>query len=244
MSGAPAAALFDTRGLCKCFRQGAGREVRALQDVSLTVAARSFTALTGPSGCGKTTLLAVLGALERPTSGQVLFRGRDLGTCSDAELARARRRMGFVFQDFSLIPGLSVWENVTYPLIPRGVRRAQRHARARGLLNRLGLGDRLLARPGDLSGGEQQRVALARALAGEPEVLLADEPTSNLDPEAGQTVLAILQEVHATGRTVVLASHDALAVGLATCTYELDKGRISRAAEAPTQAGVGPREEG
>src|SRR5215212_5924304 len=116
---------LETRALCKVFRQGTRAEVRALHDVSLTVARGSFTVLTGPSGSGKTTLLALLGALERPTRGQVLFDDRDLGPLSDVELARVRRRVGFVFQDFSLIPSLPVWENITYPLIPRGVPRPE-----------------------------------------------------------------------------------------------------------------------
>ncbi|MBX9625505.1 MAG: ATP-binding cassette domain-containing protein, partial [Gemmataceae bacterium] len=122
-----------------------------------------MAALTGPSGSGKTTLLALLGALERPTEGQVFFEGRDLGRCSDLELARTRRRLGFVFQDAALIPGLSVAENVAYPLIPRGVAASERAARAEAVLARLGLGDRLRSRPLELSGGQQQRVALARA---------------------------------------------------------------------------------
>jgi putative ABC transport system ATP-binding protein len=134
--------------------------------------------------------------------------------------------MGFVFQDFSLIPALALWENITYPLIPRGISRAARQARARSLLSRFALEDKMLARPIHLSGGEQQRVALARALAAEPEVLLADEPTSNLDPEASRTVLSILQELHAEGRTIVLASHEPAVVGLATQVYELQGGRL------------------
>jgi putative ABC transport system ATP-binding protein len=223
---AEANVILETRNVCKHFRRGAALEVRALQDVSLTIAQGSFTALTGPSGSGKTTLLALLGALERPSSGQVVFLGRDLSAFSDVALARARRRMGFVFQDFSLIPGLSVWDNVTYPLIPQGVPRAARFARAQSLLGRFSLEGRLLARPRELSGGEQQRVALARALAGQPEVLLADEPTSNLDPEASRIVLATLRELHAEGRTIVLASHEPRVVELATQVYELEGGRL------------------
>jgi len=184
--------------------------------------------LTGPSGSGKTTLLALLGALERPSSGQVFFQGRDLGGFSDVALARVRRRLGFVFQDFSLIPGLTVWENITYPLIPRGISSSVRYHRAGELLARFGLGDKIHARPRELSGGEQQRVALARALAAQPEVLLADEPTSNLDPEAGRTVLTALQQLHAEGRTVVLSSHDPRVVGVANRFYELEGGRLKK----------------
>jgi putative ABC transport system ATP-binding protein len=223
---ATAAVLLEARNVSKHYRPGTAREVRALHDVSVTVPKGSFTALTGPSGCGKTTLLALLGALERPTAGQIVFQGRDLSGLSDAALARLRRRLGFVFQDFCLIPGLSVGDNVTYPLIPRGVSRAARQELARELLARFALEDKFDARPGDLSGGEQQRVALARALAGRPEVLLADEPTSNLDMQAGRLVLATLQELHTDGHTIVLASHDPAAVALAGRVYDLERGRL------------------
>jgi putative ABC transport system ATP-binding protein len=136
--------------------------------------------------------------------------------------------MGFVFQDFSLISALPVWENVAYPLIPRGLSYAARHARACTFLARFGLADRLSADPNELSGGEQQRVALARALVGEPELVLADEPTSNLDAGAAQFVFAALREVHAEGRTVILASHDPAAAALATHVYRLDSGKLVR----------------
>jgi ABC-type lipoprotein export system ATPase subunit len=218
--------LLEARQLCKFFRAGSTAEVRAVQDVSLDVPAGSFTLLTGPSGSGKSTLLALLGGLERPTRGQVLFAGRDLGACSDVELARLRRRLGFVFQDFGLIPGLPAWENVTYPLIPRGVGRAERYRLARELLARFSLADKLASRPRELSGGEQQRVAVARALAGGPEVVLADEPTSNLDAEAGRAVIALLQQAHGDGKTVVASSHDPRLADLATGVYELEGGRL------------------
>jgi putative ABC transport system ATP-binding protein len=158
-----------------------------------------------------------------------LFAGRDLGGCSGVELARLRRRMGFVFQDFALIPGLPVWENITYPLIPCGVARAERYRLARELLERFGVADKLTARPRELSGGEQQRVAVARALAGQPELIMADEPTSNLDEEAGRAVIALLQQAHAEGKTVVASSHDPRLVALATRVYELQAGRLRAA---------------
>lgn len=218
--------ILEAQDVCKHYRKGTAQEVRALDGVSLTIERGEFVALRGASGSGKTTLLALLGALERPTSGRVLFTGRDLATFSDTGLARARRRMGFVFQDFSMIPALSVWENVTTPLVPRGVSRAERYTRAQTLLARFGVEDKANARPGELSGGEQQRVALARALAGEPELLLADEPTSNLDPEAGRCVLAYLKELHADGRTVVVASHELAVLDLAGTVYELERGRL------------------
>jgi putative ABC transport system ATP-binding protein len=218
--------VLEARAVGKVYRAGSRAEVRALDDVSLAVPAGSWVAATGPSGSGKTTLLALLGALDWPSRGEVLFRGRSLAGCSGHELGRVRRRLGFVFQNAGLIPGLPAWENVAYPLVPRGVSRAERRARAEALLTRLGLIERLTALPEELSGGEQQRVAVARALAGEPEVLLADEPTSNLDPAAAEGLVALLREVHARGTTVFVASHDPRLVAVATRVYELVGGRL------------------
>jgi putative ABC transport system ATP-binding protein len=218
--------LFETCGLCKYYGNGSRSEVRALDEVSLGIEQGSLTVVTGPSGSGKTTLLALLGALERPTRGQVFFDARSLTDCSDVALARARRRMGFVFQDFALIPNLTAEENITYPLIPRGVPRAERRRRARAMLARFAMEDKGAVRARGLSGGEQQRVAIARVLAGCPEVVLADEPTSNFDDEASQVLLAIFRELHAEGKTVVLSSHDAAVVALATRVYRLQGGRL------------------
>jgi len=218
--------LFETRALCKYYHAGSRHEVRAVEDVSLSIERGSFTVVKGPSGSGKTTLLALLGALERPTRGQVLFDGQNLGDCSGMELARVRRRLGFVFQDFALIPNLSAEENITYPLIPRGIVRTERRQRARELLARFGMEAKLTTRAGSLSGGEQQRVAVARALAGQPEAVLADEPTSNLDPAMGQTLLAILRGLHGEGTTIVVSSHDPQVIPLATCVHELQGGNL------------------
>ncbi len=218
--------LFETRGLCKYYRGGSRSEVRALDEVSLGIERGGLTVVTGPSGSGKSTLLALLGALERPTRGNVFFDAKDLTAGSDVALARARRRMGFVFQDFALIPNLTAEDNIVYPLIPRGVPRAERLKRARAALARMGMEEKLTMRARELSGGEQQRVAIARALAGEPEVVLADEPTSNLDAEAAQTLLAIFQELHAQEKTLVLSSHDPAVLALATRVYELRKGKL------------------
>jgi putative ABC transport system ATP-binding protein len=218
--------LLETQAVSRYYRAGTRSEVRALHEVSLAIEPGQFVLLTGPSGSGKTTLLALLGALDRPTHGQVHFEGRNLSGCSDAELARVRRRVGFVFQGFSLLPGLPAWENVTYPLIARGVPRGRRRQRAADLLGELGLAEKIEARPGELSGGEQQRVAVARALAGEPAVLLADEPTSNLDATAGLALLAILASLHRQGMTLVLSSHDPTVLPLATVVCELEAGRL------------------
>jgi putative ABC transport system ATP-binding protein len=218
--------IFTTQSVAKYYRAGARAEVLAIDDVSLNIRRGSFTVLTGPSGSGKTTLIALLGALERPTRGQVFFDGIDLAACSDVALARIRRRLGFVFQDFCLIPNLSAGDNIFYPLIPRDLSRPERQRRAQELLARFGMEGKLNTRAGDLSGGEQQRVAIARALAGQPEAVLADEPTSNLDPDTGRTLLAVFRELHQAGTTIVLAAHDAEALALATCIVELEKGKV------------------
>jgi putative ABC transport system ATP-binding protein len=227
---------LEARNVCKTFRGGTAAEVRALTDVSLTIPAGRFAALVGPSGSGKTTLLALLGALDRPSSGEVLFDGQELSRCSDVALARARRRVGFIFQSFSLLPGLPAWENVTYPLVPRGVPARRRYEVARSLLARLGLEGRLHAAARELSGGEQQRVAAARALAGEPDVLLADEPTSNLDEASAAALRGVFQELHRGGKTVVLSTHDPGLAALAEVRFELAGGRVVARSDLPGSA--------
>jgi putative ABC transport system ATP-binding protein len=226
MSEAP---LLEARNLCRSFRTGKS-EVRAIRDVSLIIQEGSLTLLTGPSGSGKTTLLSLLGALDRPNSGQILFRGSVLSGFSDIALARLRRRMGFVFQNFSLIAGLPIWENITYPLVPRGMHRHQRWTLAQQLLARMGMEDKLNRLPEELSGGEKQRVAVARALAGQPEIILADEPISNLDQVNGRAVLAMLEAFHKEGKTVILSVHDPAMVSLPACIHELENGQVRRTA--------------
>lgn len=186
----------------------------------------SCVAFTGPSGSGKSTLLALLGALERPSHGLVLFKDRDLHKDSDAELTRIRRKLGFIFQDFALIPSLAVWENITYPLIPRGMSAGKRLTLAQSLLDDLGLSDKTYERPQQLSGGEQQRVAIARVLAGRPEVILADEATSNLDDAAVLELMAVLKKTHAAGTTLILSTHDPRMLAMAETVYRLNAGRL------------------
>jgi putative ABC transport system ATP-binding protein len=218
--------LFQAIALSKHYRARSGSTVRALEDVSLTIEPGSFTVISGPSGSGKSTLLAILGGLERLTSGRVLFDDQDLDKGSGTELTRVRRRLGFVFQDFALIPGLPIWENITYPLIPRGVRRRERFAVADSLLEQLGLADKRDVRPSELSGGEQQRVAIARALAVSPMAILADEPTSNLDPAASAVIVRLLREQNAKGTTIIVATHDPEWRSLATNVINLDGGHV------------------
>ncbi|HUY36594.1 MAG TPA: ABC transporter ATP-binding protein [Pirellulales bacterium] len=218
--------LFETRDVARVYRRGSARELSALAGVSLTIKEGTCCVLTGPSGSGKSTLLALLGAMERPTSGDVLFRGQSLSGLSDVGLARVRRRFGFVFQGFSLLARLPVWENVTYPLVPRGVGRARRLRIAGELLEPLELADRMHDRAGTLSGGEQQRVALARALVVEPEVVLADEPTSQLDRNNAERLAKSFEQLLARGVAVVLSTHDPRLIELATQVLELEAGRL------------------
>ena len=219
--------MLETRSVSKCYRSGRVPDVWALDGVSLKIARGCFCVLRGSSGSGKTTLLGILGALERPTRGQVLLEDRDLRDLSDVALTRIRRRMGFVFQGFSLIRRLPIGDVVTYPLIPRGVSRAERHARARRILDSLGLGHRITAESESLSAGEQQRVSVARALVSDPEIVLADEPTSNLDPINSREVASLLQRVNEAGTTVIIATHDENLISIATQMIHLDSGTVT-----------------
>jgi putative ABC transport system ATP-binding protein len=218
--------FLETLKVGRCFRAGTDAELWAVHEVSLAIPQGSFVALTGPSGSGKTTLLGLLGGLDNPSRGHVLFEGIDLGGCSDVQLTRVRRQVGFVFQNVSLIPRLPLWENVTYHLIPRGASRAERSEIARALLYRFGMAEKLDKAAGELSAGEQQRAAIARALAGRPRVILADEPTSNLDQSARRILSALFQEFRACGNTVVVCTHDIELVSQATLVCELERGRL------------------
>jgi len=198
-----------TRDLVREYRIGRENRVRALAGVDLEVATGEFVAVLGKSGSGKSTLLNVVGGLDRPTAGRVAVGGTELAELSERELAAFRARtVGFVFQSFHLQPRYPAWENVALPLVFLGVGRKERRRRAAVLLDEVGLAQRAAHRPAELSGGEQQRVAFARSLVAEPRVLLADEPTGNLDSETSGQVVQLLEAAHARGTTLLLVTHD------------------------------------
>ncbi len=218
--------MFTLQGITKSYPSRRG-VVHALRDVSLPIEQGSFITVTGPSGSGKTTLLLTLGGLIRPTSGQVVFEGTDLGSLDEKRLARYRNRsVGFVLQSFNLIPYLSAYENVMVPASLGASTNGDRTQRAKSLLDRLGLADRMDHLPRELSVGQQQRVAIARALSNDPKVILADEPTGNLDPALAAEILAILRDLNEKeGRTVVLVTHSPEAAKLGRQHIRLAAGR-------------------
>ena len=195
-------------GVSRTYELG-GVSVEALRSVSLTIDDGDYVAIVGTSGSGKSTLMHLLGALDRPTAGTLTIGGRDVAGLGPAEMAKLRNEtIGFVFQSFHLLARTTARDNVALPLVYRGIRRRERRARAAEMLERVGLGHRLDHRPNQMSGGEQQRVAIARALVTGPAVLLADEPTGNLDSATGESVLALLESLNADGVAIVLVTHD------------------------------------
>ncbi len=227
--GAPVspAPVIEMRGIGKTYSSGR-LEVEALTGVDLDVLPGDFLAIVGPSGSGKSTLMHLVGCLDRPTTGTYLLAGTDVAALGDDELARVRNRtIGFVFQSFNLLPRTTALENVAMPLLYAGVGRAERTQRALDALARLGLEDRVTHEPSELSGGQQQRVAIARALVSRPAIILADEPTGNLNSASGADVLNLLHELNDAGTTIVLITHDSDVAVAARRSVHVRDGRLS-----------------
>ncbi|WP_448534870.1 ABC transporter ATP-binding protein [Pseudothermotoga sp.] len=202
------AEIIRVENVKKIYRMG-DNEVRALDGVSLAVEEGEFLIVMGPSGSGKTTLLHLMGCLDKPTEGEIYIASTPVSKLNDSQLAKIRNKMvGFVFQQFNLLPRLTALENVELPMIYAGVPKTTRRKKAKELLELVGLGDRLHHRPTQLSGGQMQRVAIARALANDPMVLLADEPTGNLDSKSGEEILKIFSELNERGQTIIIVTHD------------------------------------
>jgi putative ABC transport system ATP-binding protein len=233
--------MIRLAGITKHYLMG-DEEVRALDGVDLHVERNEYVALIGPSGSGKSTLMNLIGCLDTPTTGTYVLNGRDTSDMDEAELAHVRNReIGFVFQSFHLLPRLSVLDNVCQPLVYRGVPRAERQRLATQALGQVGLGNRLGHRPNQLSGGQRQRVAVARALVGRPAILLADEPTGNLDSRTSAEIMALFDELHGSGQTVVVVTHEPDIAAHCRRTIRLADGRIVEDhANAPRDVGPTP----
>ena len=224
----PPAALIQALNLKKDYPMGDGERLEVLHGLNFSIAAGDFVAIMGPSGSGKSTLMNILGCLDVPSAGHYLLNGVDTAGLGPDELADLRNRLiGFVFQGFNLLPRKSILDNVALPLIYSGVKRAQREAVARQILERVGLGDRIRHRPHQLSGGQQQRVAIARALANAPQLILADEPTGNLDSRTSEDILALFEELNRQGLTIILVTHEADVARHAQRIMSIIDGRIA-----------------
>ncbi|MCA1750701.1 MAG: ABC transporter ATP-binding protein [Flavobacteriales bacterium] len=200
--------MIEVRELAKIYQIGT-QEVKALQSVDLDIEKNEFVALMGPSGSGKSTLMNILGCLDTPSKGSYFLNGSDVSKMVDDDLAEVRNReIGFIFQTFNLLPRYSALENVALPLIYKGVGKADRNERAREVLEQVGLADRMDHKPNELSGGQRQRVAVARALVNSPSIILADEPTGNLDSKTSYEIMALLDDIHRSGNTIILVTHE------------------------------------
>jgi len=219
-------AIIRVRGLTRDYAMGS-ETIQALRGVDLDIARNEYVAIMGPSGSGKSTMMNMIGCLDTPTEGEYWLNGLEVSRMSDDALARVRNReIGFVFQTFNLLPRASALHNVELPLIYAGIRAADRRARARRALERVGLGDRMHHKPNELSGGQRQRVAIARALVNDPSILLADEPTGNLDSVTSAEIMAVFADLHGQGQTVVMVTHEADIAAHAHRVVTLRDGRV------------------
>ena len=220
------APLIEFRNVYKIYQMG-DTQVRAADGISMKIDPGEFVAIVGQSGSGKSTCMNIIGCLDVPTHGQYLLKGQDVGKMKDDQLADIRNKtLGFIFQQYNLLPKLNLLENVEVSLMYAGVPKRQRAARARQVLERVGLGDKVKHKPSQLSGGQQQRVSIARALAGSPSVILADEPTGALDSRTGRDVLGLLQDLHDEGNTIVLITHDNSIARQAQRIILLEEGKV------------------
>ena len=221
-------ALIETRDLWKTYVMGS-EEIHALRGVSIDIDRGEYVAIMGPSGSGKSTLMNLIGCLDTPSKGTYLLNGKHVGEMNDNELARIRNEeIGFVFQTFNLLPRATALHNVELPLVYAGVSATDREARARGALERVELGDRMTHRPNELSGGQRQRVAIARALVNNPSILLADEPTGNLDSKTGAEIMSLFSKLHMAGNTIVLVTHEADVAAFAHRTIHIRDGQVEK----------------
>lgn len=219
-------ALVEIRDICKIYNPGEN-EVRALDNVSLDIDENEFVAIIGQSGSGKSTLMNMLGCLDVPTSGTYILHGKDVSSLTDDELSDIRNKeIGFIFQGFNLIPNLTAMENVELPLIYRGVGKKERDELSVRALEKVGLAHRMKHKPAEMSGGQQQRVAIARAIAQAPPIILADEPTGNLDSHSTKEIMGILRDLHSEGRTVILITHDNEIAAQADRVIKIKDGRV------------------
>jgi putative ABC transport system ATP-binding protein len=221
-------ALIDTRDLWKTYVMGS-EEIHALRGVSIQIERGEYVAIMGPSGSGKSTLMNLIGCLDTPTKGSYLLNGKQVSQMNDNELAQIRNEeIGFVFQTFNLLPRASALQNVELPLVYGGVATRDRHARAKAALEKVELGSRMSHRPNELSGGQRQRVAIARALVNNPSILLADEPTGNLDSKTGNEIMALFARLHEAGNTIVLVTHEADIAAYAHRSIHLRDGQVEK----------------
>ena len=220
--------LIETRDLWKTYAMGS-EEIHALRGISIDIDRGEYVAIMGPSGSGKSTLMNLIGCLDTPSKGTYLLNGKHVGDMNDNELARIRNEeIGFVFQTFNLLPRATALHNVELPLVYAGVSTTDREARARGALERVELGDRMTHRPNELSGGQRQRVAIARALVNNPSILLADEPTGNLDSKTGAEIMSLFEKLHLAGNTIVLVTHEADVAAFAHRTIHIRDGQVEK----------------